>query len=196
MLDDKILRQRICEEILAYGESKREGPDLTLTIDRILTAFELHISALSSQPDEKLDADNKAVQLVEAYLREAYHDDTETPHFTAWAIDILSLAAPIMAARVEEARKLSFNPDWETDVQAILQELNEAREKWCKEKKEAVEQAHTEERKAERKRIEYIIYDYHNLTPQRWKDTYPWTELLESDEALIAALKGEQPGGE
>ncbi len=104
MPDDKILRQRICEEILAYGESKREGTDLTLTIDRILTVFELLISALSSQPDEKMGADNKAVQLVEAYLREAYHDDTETPHFTAWAIDILSLAAPIMAARVEQAK--------------------------------------------------------------------------------------------
>jgi hypothetical protein len=35
------LRQKVCEEILSYGESNQEVTDLTLTLDRIFTAFEL-----------------------------------------------------------------------------------------------------------------------------------------------------------
>lgn len=36
-----VLKQRICEEILSYGESNQEEPDLTFTLNRILLAFEL-----------------------------------------------------------------------------------------------------------------------------------------------------------
>ncbi len=51
------LRMHVCEEILNFGESKREGPDLTLTLDRIFTALELAGYRLQEPPTKELVED-------------------------------------------------------------------------------------------------------------------------------------------
>lgn len=62
MLTDEQLRFRVCEEILAYGSSKREGPDLTLTLDRIITAF--NFSRAKSRPIDEAEGARKEQERV------------------------------------------------------------------------------------------------------------------------------------
>jgi len=75
-----VLRQRVCEETLAYRESKQEGPDLTLTIDRIFTAIELAGYLLVEEVEPELLSDEEIKRVFEEHkymTEDGYASPTE-----------------------------------------------------------------------------------------------------------------------
>ena len=131
----------------AYEKQKLESVDLEDLKERLYYEDMVALKAIAQaqldlQPkplnDEELR--RELTGIVEHYAEAMQTEGNQYPEFIA--VDkIEALLQPMIEKAVKADRELRFKPDWKPDVKKMLDEFNEARSHWQKEKDDAIDKA-------------------------------------------------------